>query len=280
MAERLFGTNGVRGVINKDMNVQLAMDLGKAIGTFMGGRWRSATDSRTSAAMIKSAVSSGLMCAGVEVLDLGMVPTPALQHYVKELRREGGVMITASHNPPEFNGIKCVDFDGTEMPRSKEEMIEALYFTKSFAQRVAQGRLDEAITGVVQTYIIGVRRLVDPAAIEDANLTVVLDCANGAGSATSPQLLESLGVKAITLNGNPQGTFPGHRERAHPENLRDLVAMVKVTGADLGIAHDGDADRCHLRRRQGQLPVRGQDPWPSWLAMSSRRRAAARSSRR
>ncbi len=245
MSERLFGTNGVRGVVNEDMNVQLALDVGKAIGTFMGGKVAIATDTRTSAHMIKNAVSAGLMASGVEVLDLGMLPTPALQYYVKGSAVKGGVMITASHNPPEFNGIKCVDYDGTEMPRDKEEMIEAIYFNQSFAQKSWRtvGSM-RPITGVGQTYISVVRRQVDHAAIEDAKLKVVLDCANGAGSATSPQLLESLGVKAITLNANPQGTFPGHESEPTPENLRDLVEMVKVTGADLGIAHDGDADRC------------------------------------
>ena len=245
MSERLFGTNGVRGVVNEDMSVQLALDVGKAIGTFMGGKVAIATDTRTSAHMIKNAVSAGLMASGVEVLDLGMLPTPALQYYVKGSAVKGGVMITASHNPPEFNGIKCVDYDGTEMPRHKEEMIEAIYFNQSFAQKSWRtvGSM-RPITGVGQTYITVVRRQVDHTAIEDAKLKVVLDCANGAGSATSPQLLESLGVKAITLNANPQGTFPGHESEPTPENLRDLVEMVKVTGADLGIAHDGDADRC------------------------------------
>src|SRR5512133_1223791 len=127
MAERLFGTNGVRGVVNQDMSAQLALDVGKAIGTFMGGRVALAYDSRTSADMLKCAVSAGLMSTGIEVLDLGLLPTPALQYYVKNSGVKGGVMITASHNPPQFNGIKCVDYDGTEMPRSKEEVIEGIY---------------------------------------------------------------------------------------------------------------------------------------------------------
>ncbi len=244
MAEKLFGTNGVRGVINKDMNVQLAMDLGKAIGTFMKGRVAVGTDSRTSATMIKSAVSSGLMCAGAEVLDLGMVPTPVVQYYVKTNRLSGGIMITASHNPPEFNGIKCVDSDGTEMPRSKEEEIERLYFTKSFTsmgwREVGQMR---QTTGAVQSYLGSVMRLVDADAIRGAGLTVVLDCANGAGAVSTPQLLDDLNVRAITLNCNPQGTFPGHPSEPVESHLKDLIAMVRDTGADLGIAHDGDADR-------------------------------------
>ncbi|WP_019178100.1 phosphoglucosamine mutase [Methanomassiliicoccus luminyensis] len=244
MTDRLFGTNGVRGVINKDMDVQLAMDLGKAIGTFMGGRVAIGNDSRTSAAMIKSAVAAGLMCAGVEVLDLGLVPTPVVQHYVKANRLSGGVMITASHNPPEFNGIKCVDSDGTEMPRHKEEEIERLYFTRTFRSQdwKAVGRMHQA-TGAVPAYLSSVKRFTDLDAVRGAGLTAVLDCANGAGVASAPQLLDELNVRAITLNGNPLGTFPGHPSEPVEAHLKDLIAMVKETGADMGIAHDGDADR-------------------------------------
>ena len=127
MAARLFGTNGVRGVVNEDMTTDLALQLGKAIGRFFGGAVAIATDTRVSGDMLKSAVSAGLMATGCRVLDLGIVPTPAIQYYVKTHDVAGGVMITASHNPPNFNGIKCIDGDGTEMPREKEEVIEGYY---------------------------------------------------------------------------------------------------------------------------------------------------------
>lgn len=244
MEQRLFGTNGVRGVINQDMNVQLAMDLGKAIGTFMGGRVAIGNDPRTSADMIKSAVSCGLMAAGAEVIDIGMVPTPVVQFYVKENALSGGVMITASHNPPEFNGIKCVDSDGTEMPRHKEEEIERIYFRKKFSSQDwrSVGTLHRA-TGAADPYLRSVMSLVDADAIRAAGLTAVLDCANGAGSVTAPRLLDDLNVRAVTLNSNPQGTFPGHPSEPVEAHLQDLMSLVKASGADLGIAHDGDADR-------------------------------------
>ncbi|QLH74722.1 MAG: phosphoglucosamine mutase [Methanomassiliicoccales archaeon] len=244
MEQRLFGTNGVRGVVNEDMGAQLALDVGRAIGTFMGGKVALATDSRTSADMLRCSVAAGMMSVGVEVLDLGMLPTPALQYYVKNSGVKGGVMITASHNPPEFNGIKCIDYDGTEMPRAKEEVIEGIYFSKGFVQRSWRsiGSMRQ-VTGVDRSYINAVKRLVDAPAISDAKISVVLDCANGAGSVTSPALLEMLGVRAVTLNANPQGTFPGHESEPTPDHLKDLMAVVKATGADLGIAHDGDADR-------------------------------------
>jgi phosphomannomutase/phosphoglucomutase len=241
---KLFGTNGVRGVINQDMSAELALDVGRAIGTFMQGRVAIATDSRTSGDMLRSLVSGGMTSAGSSVVDLGMLPTPALQYYVKNSGVKGGVMITASHNPPEFNGIKCVDHDGTEMPRKKEEVIERIYGDREFA--TPSWKDVGAIThldGVGASYANAIRRAVDRFKIAEAKLNVVLDCANGAGAVTSPGLLDSLGVRAITLNGNPQGTFPGHPSEPTPDNLRDLVAVVKATGADLGIAHDGDADR-------------------------------------
>jgi phosphomannomutase/phosphoglucomutase len=139
MPQRLFGTNGVRGVVNDFMDPQLALDVGRAIGTFMKGKVALATDCRTSADMIRSAVAAGLTSVGCDVLDLGVVPTPTLQYFVKISEISGGVMVTASHNPPEFNGIKAVDADGTEMHRSREKGIERIYFSRAFEQKDWKG---------------------------------------------------------------------------------------------------------------------------------------------
>ncbi len=241
---RLFGTNGVRGVVNQGLTPELAMRLGKAIGTFMGGEIAIATDPRTSGDMIKSAVSAGMMSAGATVLDLGMLPTPALQFYVKSTDAVGGVMITASHNPPEFNGIKCVDGDGTELHRIKEEAIETIHFDASFGECTWDmvGSM-QTVTGADRMYVDAIISGVDAEAIRASGMTVVLDCANGAGSVTSPALLDKIGVRTITLNGNPQGKFPGHPSEPTEDHLADLVKMVRELGADMGIAHDGDADR-------------------------------------
>ncbi|MFW6375912.1 MAG: phosphoglucosamine mutase, partial [Thermoplasmatota archaeon] len=121
---KLFGTNGVRGIVNEDMNVDLASRLGKAIGTWLDdAEIAIGSDTRLSNSMLKDAVASSLMAAGCDVVDLGEAPTPAIQYYTRE-RADFGVAITASHNPPEFNGIKCIDEDGTELIRHKEEEIE------------------------------------------------------------------------------------------------------------------------------------------------------------
>ncbi|HUL40207.1 MAG TPA: phosphoglucosamine mutase [Methanomassiliicoccales archaeon] len=244
MPKRLFGTNGVRGVVNDFMDPQLALDVGRAIGTFMKGRVAMATDCRTSADMIRSAVAAGLASVGCEVLDLGALPTPALQYFVKVGEISGGVMVTASHNPPEFNGIKAIDADGTEMHRSREEEIERIYFSRSFDQKDWKGvGAIKPASGAMENYQKAVLSLMDIDAIRKARLRVVLDCANGAGSLCSPVLLQRLGASALTLNCNPEGTFPGHPSEPVEENLVDLISLVEESGADLGIAQDGDADR-------------------------------------
>lgn len=243
--QRLFGTNGVRGVVNSSaMDCMFAMRLGMAIGTFMNGSVMIATDARTSNDMLKAACASGIMATGCEVIDCGVVPTPTIQYAVKNHRVAGGVMVTASHNPPEFNGIKCIDPDGTEMSRTNEETIERIYHTGEFR------RADWTLVGQVRhlstagkEYIDGIVRAVDAEAIRKAKLRVAVDCSNGASAHTTPRLLEKLGVRYVTLNADPNGAFPGHFSEPTPENAKDLVALVRKGGFDFGFIHDGDADR-------------------------------------
>ena len=244
---RLFGTNGVRGVVgSKDMDCQFAIRLGLAIGTYMKGTVIIGTDARTSNEMLKSACASGLMAAGCRVLDCGIVPTPTLQYAVKTYRDKaaGGVVITASHNPPEFNGIKCIHSDGTEMGRDQEEAIERLHHTGDFA-RADWSHVGRIIpfTTAIERYIGGIMSKVDVMAIRRAGLRVGLDCGNGAGALVTPMLLERLGVKYVTLNADPNGAFPGHNSEPTPENSEDLTKLIKSGGFDFGVIHDGDADR-------------------------------------
>ncbi|MBS3781200.1 MAG: phosphoglucosamine mutase [Candidatus Thermoplasmatota archaeon] len=240
----LFGTNGVRGTINKDMDTDLALQLGKAIGTWIGKDKEVAigTDTRASNYMLKNAVSSGLMATGCDVIDLGEVPTPALQFYTKGLA-DFGVAITASHNPPEFNGIKCVNDDGTELIGWMEEEIEDIYFSKDFDlvgwDEVGKKKSDDAL----DLYSAAIKEKIDEEAIRKAEPKVILDCANGAGCHLTPYLLRELGCEVVTLNAQPDGFFPGHNSEPIKENLQDLIRLTSETDADLGIAHDGDADR-------------------------------------
>lgn len=254
MSERLFGTNGVRGVINEDMTADLALQLGKAIGTVMKGTLAIATDTRLSADMIKAAVAAGIMATGSNVEDIGVLPTPALQYYVKTHEgAKGGVMITASHNPPQFNGIKCISADGTEASREEEEAIE-----DEFEKDIPCAYWDEIggidkISGAGEEYVNAIISKVDADAIRNAGLKVCLDCANGAAYETAPLLMKKLNVRAITINCNPQGEFPGHLSEPSEENLKDLITLTKSTGSHLGIAHDGDADRCVFVADDGEF---------------------------
>lgn len=250
----MFGTNGVRGVVNEDMNTDLALQMGKAIGKFFGGVVAIATDTRVSGDMIKAAVSAGLMATGCTVRDLGIVPTPAIQYHVKTNDDVvGGVMITASHNPPKFNGIKCIDGDGTEMPREKEEQIEILYASEIPCMHWNEIGNIETYGRAGEDYVDAVLTHVDVAAIRKAKLTAVVDCANGAACKTTPLLMKKLGIRAVTLNADMQGEFPGHPSEPTAENLKDLLAMTKAINADFGCAHDGDADRAVFATNEGEF---------------------------
>jgi phosphomannomutase/phosphoglucomutase len=243
--KRLFGTNGVRGIANSDMNIELATNLGRAIGTFFGkGVVAVASDTRTSSDMIKNAVFAGVLSTGTSVGDLGVLPSPALQYAVKNGGYDGGIIITASHNPPEFNGIKVIDSIGLELARKDEEQIESHYFGGTFKianwETLGGTRLD-AQWG--DRYIDGILSNLDVGAIKERRFKIVLDIANGASFQTSPSIMAKLGVEVRVLNGEPDGRFPGHPSEPTPENLTGLSSAVRDSDADLGIAHDGDADR-------------------------------------
>ena len=242
---KMFGTNGIRGESNQYLNCELSLKVGKAIAKVLGpGPIAIAMDTRISSDMVRSAVSAGLMSMGVDVHNLGMVPTPALQYYVKTHDVTGGVMITASHNPPEFNGIKCVSADGTECSHEEETAIEDAY--EEDLKVVSWDKIgkENVIEGAGEAYIDAIISKVDADLIRRSNIKVVLDCANGASVHTSPLLLERLGVQAVVLNGEADGMFPGHYSEPVEENLSELKEEVVRIGADLGFAHDGDADRC------------------------------------
>jgi len=243
---RLFGTNGIRGVVGKDMTADLAVRVGRAIGTHFGaGSVALARDPRLSGPMLCRAVAAGLMASGLEVIDLGMVPTPCAQYYVHvHGQLKGGVVITASHNPREFNGIKALDAQGMEMAREEEEAIEKVYFEETYATAdwAAVGDL-RSDSSAIDLYLRAILSHVDVEAIRTRKLTVVVDPANGAGCVTTPYLLRTLGCRVLSLNGQPDGAFPGRLPEPTIEHLGDLMRMVVEAKADLGVAHDGDADR-------------------------------------
>lgn len=254
---QLFGTNGVRGVVNDTLTPELALRLGKAIGTFFeGGRVLLGGDTRLSTPMIKAAVAAGLGSVGCRVVDGGVAPTPALQFTLKRGGYEGGCIITASHNPPEFNGIKAVDADGTELSREQEQAIEDVYHEQRFrAASWEQMREPVPEPGVNQRYIAGILGAVDGEAIARRRFGVVVDCSNGAACLTAPYLLRQLGCKVVSLNAQPDGAFPGHESEPTADNARQLLAAVGALRADLGAIQDGDADRAVFVDEQARYVI-------------------------
>jgi phosphomannomutase/phosphoglucomutase len=246
---KLFGTNGIRGVVNKDMNCDLALGIGKAWGTLIKRTIQKpkvaiGTDARLSNDMLKNAISAGLLATGCDVTDVGVVPTPTLQYTVREKGFDSGVIITASHNPPYFNGIKGVAGDGTEFTKDVEDEIEKIFFEKKFllSDWKNVGKIS-FWNGSIDLYIEGILKTVDVNKIKSKKFHVVLDCGNGAGSLVAPKLLEKLSCKTTYLFCEPDGTFPGHNSEPLPENLTVLIKKVPEVKADIGVVQDGDADR-------------------------------------
>ncbi len=240
-----FGTNGVRGIANEYITPQLAVDVAKSLGTYMGSKGTIAIgrDTRMSGEMLKSAAIAGALSAGLTVIDLGTAPVPAVQYYVRD-HADAGIMITASHNPREYNGIKLIAGDGSEFSREGESEVEKIYYSKQFASANWDRTGDlRTANDANEYYIQGVIDHVDAQNIREKRLKVVADTGCGAGSLTLPFLLQRLGCEVITINAQLDGTFPWRNPEPTPDVLTELAEIVRTTGADMGVAQDGDADR-------------------------------------
>ncbi len=245
-ARKLFGTNGIRGLVNVELTPEMAIKVGACIGTFFGKNKNVLLgyDARTSGPMFAKAVISGLMSAGINVYFAGMASTPAIQFATKNHKMDGGVIISASHNPPEYNGIKVIWSDGIETSHEQETEIEDIYFDNKivYAPWDKLGAKRE-LPGINDEYKDAVKNHIDAEKIAAKHFHVVVDAANSVGGIALPPLLREIGCKITTINANIDGTFPGRLPEPRPESLGDLSATVKALGADLGVAFDGDADR-------------------------------------
>ena len=253
--QRLFGTNGVRFVPGVSHDLDFVINLAEAMGTYFGsGEILLGQDGRLSSPALANAAVSGLLSSGRDVAEAGLVPTPALQYAVKTMGFRGGVMVTASHNPPHYNGLKVSGSDGVEVPRLDEQRIEKIYFdrsqTKADWKSIGVARPEPS---VVRNYINGVISKVNAKAVADRKFTVVMDLGNGTQSVAAPYLVESLGCKLITINSVVDGNFPGRGPEPTPDSLKDLSAAVKSVGADLGVAYDGDGDRSIFCDENGRV---------------------------
>jgi phosphomannomutase/phosphoglucomutase len=242
---RLFGTNGIRGIPGRDLTLEFVVEISQAIGTyFKEGPILVGYDGRSSGPVLARAVAAGLMAAGLDVSEAGMLPTPALQYAVRALNYRGGVMVTASHNPPEYNGIKVVGPEGVEIPREDEVRIEELYYTRSYTsadwRSLGRSFREER---ALHTYIQGILAYVDAERVRAAGLKVALDPGNGVQALAAPQVVERLGCRLMVINSDVDGGFPGRGPEPTPDNLKELAAVVREGGYDLGVAYDGDGDR-------------------------------------
>jgi phosphomannomutase len=241
----MVSVSGVRGTIGNTLTPLVACEFGAAFGAHLGAGSTVAlgSDTRPSGAMIRAALSAGLLASGVNVVDLGVVTTPGCALMTRQLGAAGGVIVTASHNPSEYNGIKFLQPTGPALRAADAAKLKAIWEEKhfSFVGTDRQGRLcrDETTD---EHHLSAVLGTVDVQAIRKAGFRVVLDSINGAGCRVTPKLFDALGVEVIHLNGTPDGNF-AHRPEPIEENLTDLCAAVTRHGAVVGFAQDPDADR-------------------------------------
>ena len=248
--KQLFGTRGVRGPIATKVTPELMLKFGQAIASYVGrGKIVVGRDARTSGEMLQHAFVAGALAGGCDMIDVGLVPSPCVAFTVRELSAEAGAVITASHNPPPDNGIAFYRSDGMEFLPEEELRLEELMFEK----QVKRASWDSL--GSMQRYDVIPRYLeaIERAVKVRRGFKVVVDCANGVGAVTTPLLLRELGCKVVTLNSHLDGHFPGHPSEPQPWNLDDLMLTVREVGADLGVAHDGDADRVAVVDERGDF---------------------------
>ena len=250
---KFFGTNGIRGVFDEDFTLEFVHDMILAIGTyFQKGPVLIGYDGRESSPVICKVVSSALNSLGIDCNVAGLVPTPCLEFAVKNLGYSGGIMITASHNPPQYNGIKPCAKDGVEISREDELVIEEIYLQKNWIKSNSWG-----ITGTenhaIETYLKGIISHIDSKLVESRHFKVVLDLGNGAQAVSAPNFCEILGCETFLVNPNIDGAFPGRGSEPIPENLSELSKTVQEHNADVGIAFDGDGDRSIFCDNNGNI---------------------------
>lgn len=244
---RLFGTDGIRGIANSFLSCELAVKVGRAAGRVLsdGSRRRLlfciGSDTRISSDMLSFSVASGLCSVGVDVIILGVVPTPAVAYLVGKYKADAGIMISASHNPAEYNGIKIFSGDGYKIPDALEEQIETLVLDNESEPELSGtdiGKVTYA-TNAVKDYVDHLKSTVMNSL---DGLNIAVDCANGSASVSAKKLFEALGANADVLHDKPDGiNINTNCGSTHIDILREYVLRNNL---DAGVAYDGDADRC------------------------------------
>ena len=252
---RLFGTDGVRGVANVELTPELAFKLGRAAATYFGRETTTpkiiiGRDTRLSGTMLEAALAAGICSAGGNAHLLGVMPTPAVSFLTPEVKANAGVVISASHNPFEDNGIKFFSKTGHKLPDAVEDEIAELVSLPVECSKNPRGSsVGQVIVeeGLDKLYI---DHVIAAAPCKLNGLKVVMDCSNGANSVIAPVILRSLGVEVVTIFNQPNGI--NINNGCGSTHLEALQAKVVEVGADVGIANDGDADRCLVVDEKGE----------------------------
>lgn len=260
MEQLIVSVSGVRGIVGETLTPRVACDFGCAFAAFLAGKGGAGRrkvvigrDTRPSGPMIRNAVVAGLLAGGVDVVDLGVVTTPGVALMTRRLQADGGVMITASHNPSPYNGIKFLQPSGPGLRAADAVKLKALWSSGDFplADTGAVGG-ESFDPGTHAAHVAAVCAIVGPKAISQKGFKVVLDSINGAGCIVTPLLLEALGCRVFHINNQPDGQF-AHTPEPIAENLRDLCKVTAERQADVGFAQDPDADRLVLVNENGDF---------------------------
>lgn len=254
---RLFGTDGVRGIANQELTCELAMNLGRAAATVLSNNARRrpifvvGMDTRISSEMLSSALTAGLCSVGADVYLLGTVPTPAVAYLIGKYKADAGIMISASHNSAEYNGIKMFSGDGYKLPDALEEQIETLVLDeKKFGENKIGADVGKVtyMTNATKDYIDHLKSTV-PNSLD--GLKIAVDCANGSASMTAAELMKQLGAEATVLFAEPDGI--NINEKCGSTHIEQLAEYVVKNKMDMGVAFDGDADRCLCVDEKGNV---------------------------
>ena len=245
-----ISVSGVRGIANESLTPGVCLDFAKAAGTYFGGGTvLLGNDTRESSEFIKGIVMQGLLSCGCRIIDLGIVPTPTIGFMIRKLKADGGLMITASHNPKEWNGLKFMRSDGIFLNQSQGEDLIGIYNSKGFIER--SGGSVKVFKRGGDDHIKKILGTVNRLRIRSKRFKVVLDSVNGAGSIITPVLLRKLGCRVVEINTDTRSPFP-HGAEPTPENLTQLAETVVAENADIGFAQDPDADRLALVTDDGK----------------------------
>ena len=253
---RLFGTDGARGVANTELGCELALNIGRAAAMILTKNDKHPTiligmDTRVSSDMLAAAMTAGLISVGANVMNIGVVPTPAVAFLVEKYGCSAGVMISASHNPCEYNGIKLFDGHGYKLPDMVEEEIEAIVLDKAEQPPVPTGGELGRIIPSPDAIADYIDHLCETVETRFEGLKIAIDCANGSSSVTAEKLFTRLGAECIMLSAAPDGV--NINKNCGSTHMGELCRQVKQHGCDLGLAFDGDADRCLAVDGGGEL---------------------------